>query len=342
MRKVLVPLLVVLFALGEAACGGNGPSGPVEVEIPDGAGARQIGARLERAGLIEFPRIFALYVRLRGEEGALKAGRYRFDRDDGWGDIVSALSRGEVVTYPITVPEGFTARELAPRIAELAGVPPDSVLTLLRDTALAGELGVPGPTLEGYLFPETYRFSEGLSPRQIIEAMVERYRAFWGPEERRLADSLGLDEREVVTLASIVEEEARHYEEGPVIAGVYLNRLDRGMLLQADPTVQYALGERRQRLLYRDIDRVASDPYNTYTQAGLPPGPIASPGESSLRAVLNPADVPYLFFVARPDGYHVFTETERQHINAKNRIRRELDRMEREAARGASDDERGG
>lgn len=334
----LLLLFFPFLLLGSAACGGDRPAEPVEVEIPEGAGVRQIGERLERAGLVSYPRIFALYVRVRGDEGALKAGRYRFDGEDGWGDIVSALSRGEVVTYALTVPEGFTAREIAPRIAELSGVPPDSVLSLLQDTALARELGVPGPTLEGYLFPETYRFSRGLPPRRIIGAMVDRYRAFWGPEERRLADSLDLDEREVVTLASIVEEEARHYEEGPVIAGVYLNRLERGMLLQADPTVQYALGERRERLLYRDIDSVASDPYNTYTQAGLPPGPIASPGESSLRAVLNPADVPYLFFVARPDGYHVFTETERQHINAKNRIRRELDRMERNAAGGSGSD----
>lgn len=134
---------------------------------------------------------------------------------------------------------------------------------------------------------------------------------------------MGFSEREVVTLASIVEEEARHPEERPVIAGVYLNRLAIDMMLQADPTVQYALGAPRERLLYRDIDSVADNPYNTYTHTGLPPGPIASPGEAALRAVLEPADVPYLFFVARPDGSHEFTRTAREHINAKNRIRRE-------------------
>ncbi len=128
-----------------------------------------------------------------------------------------------------------------------------------------------------------------------------------------------------MTLASIVEEEARIGEERPVIAGVYTNRLEIGMLLQADPTVQYALGEPRERLLYADIDRVADDPYNTYTHAGLPPGPISSPGAAALDAALYPADVPYLFFVAEPDGSHAFTRTAREHINAKNRIRAATD-----------------
>ncbi|MGB5676035.1 MAG: endolytic transglycosylase MltG, partial [Gemmatimonadota bacterium] len=147
--------------------------------------------------------------------------------------------------------------------------------------------------------------------------------AYWTPERRARLDSLSLDERGLVTLASIVEEEARVGEERPIIAGVYTNRLEIGMLLQADPTVQYALGEPKARLLFADIDRVADDPYNTYTHTGLPPGPIASPGAASLDAALYPADVPYLFFVARPDGSHEFTRTNREHVNARNRIRRE-------------------
>ena len=197
------------------------------------------------------------------------------------------------------------------------------MLAFMQDSAAAARFGVPGPGLEGYVFPETYRFSEGVEAREIVQAMVDRYRSFWGVEERRLADSLGLDEREVVTLASIVEEEARVPEERPIIAGVYLNRIELGWLLQADPTVQYALGEPKERLLYSDIDAVADNPYNTYTHPGLPPGPIASPGEASLRAVLQPADHSYLFFVARADGSHEFTRTAREHTNAKNRIRRE-------------------
>ena len=153
--------------------------------------------------------------------------------------------------------------------------------------------------------------------------MADRYREYWNIERRARLDSLEFDERALVTLASIVEEEARIAEERPVIAGVYSNRLEIGMLVPAETRGVYALGETKERLLFSDIDRVADDPYNTYTHAGLPPGPISSPGEAALDAALYPADVPYLFFVAEPDGSHVFTRTNREHINARNRIRRE-------------------
>jgi len=324
-RPGLTLSLVVVSAF--SGCGGErprpAPEEKVDVRIETGAVARAVGDRLEAAGLIDHPWLFSLYVRMKGAERELKAGHYRFTAGSGWGELLDAIRRGDVVTHPLTIPEGFTLREIAPRVALLSGVDLEMVRRLLENPRTAEELGVPGPTLEGYLFPETYRFSEGLPPREMLAAMIARYRAFWGPEERRLADSLGLDEREIVTLASIVEEEALIDEERPIIAGVYLNRLEIGMLLQADPTVQYALGEPKERLLFADIDRVADDPYNTYTHAGLPPGPIAAPGEASLRAVLEPADVPYLFFVARPDGSHEFTRTAREHVNAKNRIRRE-------------------
>jgi UPF0755 protein len=241
--------------------------------------------------------------------------------------MLDQLERGSVQTVPLTIPEGFTLRQIGARIAAFTGDSPDSIRLLLGDPAFVSGLKVPGPTLEGYLFPDTYRFADDLPARAVILALVERYREFWTLERRARLDSLGLTERELVTLASIVEKEARVGEERPVIAGVYWNRLQRGMLLQADPTVQYALGgEPRERLLYADIDSVAGHPYNTYTQPGLPPGPIASPGEAALDASLSPAEVPYLYFVARPDGSHEFTRTNREHINAKNRIRAESGR----------------
>jgi UPF0755 protein len=295
----------------------------LEVIVPQGSGALAIGRQLHLEGLVRSPRLFALAARIRGVEADLKAGRYLLEGGMGWSQILDVLALGEVVTFPLTVPEGFTIRELAPRVAEATGTTVDSVARLATDSAFVASLDVPGPTLEGYLFPETYRFAEGLPPEALLAEMVSRYRAFWTPERRARLDSLSLDERELVTLASIVEEEARVPEERPVIAGVYTNRLEIGMLLQADPTVQYALGEPKARLLFADIDRVADDPYNTYTHAGLPPGPIASPGEAALEAALHPAEVPFLFFVARPDGSHVFTRTNREHINARNRIRRE-------------------
>ena len=334
MKRVAFLLIAVCLLVSGAAAvvaryaatppaGGPASGEEVEFVVQDGAGALAIGRGLRDAGLVRYPRFFALAARARGVEGSLKAGKYRIVGGMSPAEILEMFASGRVVTFPLTVPEGFTIRELAPRVAEATGVEVDSVVRLTRDSAFVAELGVPGPTLEGYLFPETYRFAEGLEPADIVREMVERYRAFWTIERRARLDSLPLNERELVTLASIVEEEARVAEERPVIAGVYTNRLEIGMLLQADPTVQYALGAPKERLLFADIDRVADDPYNTYTHAGLPPGPIASPGEASLDAALYPADVPFLFFVARPDGSHEFTRTNREHVNAINRIRGE-------------------
>lgn len=323
-RRVRAALLSLLVAAA-AGCAGTPPPREVEVRIPAGASARQIGSLLEEAGLVRFPLLFSWTARATGVAGSLKAGRYRFASDASWFEILEALERGVVVTVPLTVPEGFSARQVADRVAAFSAAEPERVRALVEDTALAAALDLPGPTLEGYLFPDTYRFAESLPPEDVIRAMADRYRAWWTPERRERLDSLRLSERELVTLASIVEKEARVAEERPVIAGVYWNRLRRGMLLQADPTVQYALGEPKDRLLYRDIEAVADHPYNTYTQPGLPPGPIASPGGASLDAALSPADVPFLFFVARPDGSHVFTRTDREHVNAKNRIRAERD-----------------
>jgi UPF0755 protein len=322
-RAVTVVAMAAVVAAGACAVGGPPDGRDVEITVPEGAGARTVARRLQAAGLVDHPRLFALYVRLRGTAGSLKAGRYRFETGASWPDLARALERGTVATVAVTVPEGLTLEEVARRLEPVTSAGADSLIRLAKDSAFARSLGVPGPTLEGYLFPETYRFAEGIAPEAALRTLVDRYRRFWGPAQRSKADSAGLDELEVVTLASIVEEEARVEEERPIIAGVYLNRLERGMRLQADPTVQYALEEPKERLLYRDIRRVADDPYNTYTHAGLPPGPISSPGAASLRAVLDPADVPYLFFVARPDGSHVFTRTQSEHVEAKNRLRRE-------------------
>ena len=320
-----VTSIVVAAAVVFSATRRDGPPAgtAVDFRVPMGATLSSIATRLEDAGLIGSPLAFSLYARTKGAEAEMKAGRYRLVAGTGYADLLDTLRRGAVVTLPLTIPEGLTLREIAPRIAAFTGDSVEAVRALLEDTTWVDRLGIPGPTLEGYLFPETYRCAEETGASTIIETMAERYRDFWGDAERALADSLGMTEREVVTLASIVEEEARVAEERPRIAGVYLNRLEIGMLLQADPTVQYALGEPQARLLFSHIDQVADHPYNTYTNAGLPPGPIASPGAASLRATLEPEDHRFLFFVARPDGSHEFTRTNREHVNAINRIRRE-------------------
>ncbi len=295
----------------------------VQLQIVPGSHSRQIAQQLEESGLVGSALVFDVYTRVRGAGTELKAGNYEVSGHASYLEILGMLRAGAVVTLPLTIPEGLTVPEIAGHLAAHTGDPPDSVLTFLQDTFRVLEFGVPGPTLEGYLFPETYRFAEGIGYRAIAAEMIAMYRAFWSPDRRARADTLGLTEREVVTLASIVEEEAVHDAERQVIAGVYWNRLRIGMPLQADPTVQFALGTRRTRLLYRDIEAVADHPYNTYHRAGLPPGPIASPGEASLLAALAPAEHDYLYFVARTDGSHQFTRTLAQHNRARIEVRRE-------------------
>ncbi len=297
-----------------AACGSDGPA--VELSVPVGAGFSEVLDTLEDRGVVRRPGLFALYARLRGADREVRAGRYTLTEGGSWSGILRTLTRGEVMTMAMTIPEGFTLRQMAPRIAEVSGVSADSVMARLEGERLADELEVPGPTVEGYLFPDTYRFASGTRITTILRTMTDRYREMWTPERRARLAALEMTEREAVTLASIIQAEARHVEEMPTISGVYHRRLELGWLLQADPTVQYALGEPRERLLYAAIDSVADNPYNTYTQSGLPPGPIGAPGELAIEAALAP-EGDYLYFVARPDGSHVFTRSLVEHNRAK-------------------------
>lgn len=316
--------LAVLGLLSAAACGGNPHGDPVRFTIPEGAGLSTAADTLAGRGIIGSEGSFKLYARLRGADRRIQPGIYEMRRGTGWDEVLRKLTTGDVVKTRVVVPEGWTILQLAPRIAAAAGVPPDSVLVRLKQEGAATRAGVPGPTLEGYLYPATYTFPLGTPVDRMVTAMVERYRLAWTPEMKQRLAELGMSEREIVTLASIVEAEAKVWDERPTIAAVYHNRLRRGMRLQADPTVQYALGENRQaRLLFRDIDAVAGDPYNTYRRAGLPPGPIGNPSQGAIQATLDPAPVDYLYFVARPNGTHVFTRTLAEHNAAARASRAE-------------------
>jgi len=300
--------------LVSGACGGEGER--VEVVVPAGATLAQVTDSLVAKDVIHAPTLFRLYARLRGDDRRLKAGRYEFRSGSGWRVALGRLTRGEVETVPMTIPEGFQLVQMAPRIAELTRDSVDTVRAYLTDPELHVRLGLPGPGAEGYLFPDTYRFAPGVRVSDVVDAMANQYRSLWTPERRARLQELGMSEAELVTLASIVQAEARKTEEMPRIAGVYHNRLRLGWLLQADPTVLYALGGTRERLLYAAIDSVADNPYNTYTQRGLPPGPIGAPGAAAIDAALNPVD-DYLYFVAWPDGSHVFTRSLADHNRAK-------------------------
>lgn len=310
------------------ACGGDPVGEPVTVIVPNGAGMAEVADSLATNGIVDHPNLFRIYARVRGADTGVRAGRYAFRRGTSWGDLVEDLTRGRVQTAALTIPEGYNLRDMAPRIAAVTGLDADSVLSVLQDDSAHVRYEVPGPGLEGYLFPDTYRFAPGVPLDLVVRTMVRRYQQVWTPERRTRLDSIEMDEREVVTLASIIQGEARRREEMPTISAVYHNRLEIGYPLQADPTVLYALGGRRDRLLYAAIDSVADNPYNTYTQGGLPPGPINAPGEGAIEAAMNPADVEYLYFVARPDGTHVFTRHLVDHNRAKSEIRTEWERAQ--------------
>jgi UPF0755 protein len=306
----------ILFALilSITACGGTPQGAPIRVIVPKGASFSAASDSLNRAGLIGSTRFFRLYAQFTGKDRNIKPGTYLIKRGTPWSEIIDALHGGHGLVNTVTIPEGFTLAQIVPALATALSVPEDSVRAAVSDTAILNRLPMPRKTAEGYLFPDTYAFPDGTKPRDAVLEMVKRFEREWKPEWNARLDSLGRTKHEVVTLASIVEREAKIASERPVIAAVYYNRLKIGMPLQADPTVQYARGSHTNRVLLKDL--AIDSPYNTYKYPGLPPGPIASPGGASLHAALYPANVEYLYFVAMPDGHHEFRRTLEEHTAA--------------------------
>ncbi len=306
------------FALA-GACSPTPRGVPIRVIVPQGSTFGAATDSLEHAGLVSSPFFFKLYARVKKEDRNIKPGTYLLKRGTPWTDIVSALNGGHGLVNTITIPEGFGLIQIVPLLATTLHVPVDSVNAAVRDPALIARVGAAAPTIEGFIFPDTYAFPVGTTARAAVLEMVKRFEREWKPEWNASLATIGLDRNKAMTLASIVEREARRPEERPVIAAVYLNRLRTGMLLQADPTVQFALGKHKPRVLFKDLE--VDSPYNTYKFPGLPPGPIGSPGGASIRAALNPANVDYLYFVAAPDGHHEFRKTFAEHDLAKKAVR---------------------
>ena len=318
MRLAAAGVLVLSTLI--AACGSS-PDRAVRVSVPPGSIFAAAVDSLARAGIISSPRIFRLYASVRGRDRDLKAGTYVFEPGASWNDVLDALTRGKGLVHTVTVPEGFALSSIAQTIGRALSVPPESIVSAAADSALRRRLDVPTPTLEGYLFPDTYTFAAGTSPQEVVRMLVAQFERVWKPEWNARLQEIAMSRHDIVTLASIIEKEARLAEERPVISAVYHNRLKIGMLLQADPTVQYALGKHVDRVMYKDLE--VDSRYNTYKHTGLPPGPIASPGAASIEAALYPANVPYLYFVAHPDGHHEFRQTFAEHTQARAQIRRE-------------------
>jgi len=309
------------------------------VEVPPGAGAREVVRLLVRGGALSEERMAWRYVRWwKRDPRPFKAGEYAFAGALRPDEVLERVYRGDVKTYRFTVPEGMRADEVA-EIVERAGLGrADELRALVRDRAFLQELGLPGATLEGFLFPDTYAFARSPRARAVLQAMVARYREAWKRADAQRAPGIALDERQAVTLASIIEKETGRPEERPRISCVFHNRLRKGMALGTDPTVLYAKWLRTgawSRNITR-ADLAAPHPYNTYLVKGLPPGPIASPGEAALEAALRPESCGDLYFVSRNDGTHVFCPDLRCHNAAVQKWQVEYFREARRTARRRS------
>lgn len=284
---------------------------PVRVVVAEGATLDQTAVMLEEEGVVRFPPLFASVARLLGRGRSVRAGEYRFHTSMSPQEVLRMLCRGTVVLHKVTVPEGLTVRQIATLLETKGFAPREEILAASRDTGFIGAFGIEGDSLEGYLFPETYHFAMGLSPGELVKAMVRRFHAVYGQEMQARQDEKGWRLHEVVTLASIVEKETSCNEEKALIASVLANRLQKGMPLQCDPTVIYGLKDFDGNLTREHLR--TPNPYNTYLNKGLPPGPICNPGLDSLKAALYPADTSYLYFVSRNDGTHVFSPTLVEH-----------------------------
>lgn len=284
-----------------------------EIEIP--AGSSYTGALniLERNGIIKDYLPFMFLARLTASTNDLKPGYYNLSASMSPLEIFDKLIKGKVVQFAITIPEGTTLLGFKRKL-ERAGLIDEISWQLVYDKDFLASMNIDAPSLEGYLYPDTYNFSKGADPRLVFRIMVQRMRELFDEPLRQRAAELGRTEKEVLTLASIIEKEAAHDSERPLISAVYNNRLKKNMRLQADPTVLYGIRRKWRRIRYKDLRR--STPYNTYKMKGLPLGPIASPGIKSIKAALYPADVDYLFFVSMNNGLHHFSYNGRDHVKA--------------------------
>jgi UPF0755 protein len=282
------------------------------LDLPSGLDAREIVTRLESAGVIHSAGLARLYLLYSLQDPNLQAGEYRFTAPASTPQVLDRIIRGDVATYPVTIIEGLTLEETAAAIADAGFGDRARLLAAMADPTPIRDLDPAATDLEGYLFPNTYAFAHRTSEAQIVATLVETFRSLAGRELPRPSGPGDL--RRWVTLASIVEKETGLDSERPLVAGVFANRLRLLIPLGADPTVIYAL--KRAGTWDGNVrrpDLQVESPYNTYVNAGLPPGPICSPGLSSLRAAAAPTDTPNLYFVSRNDGSHVFAETLEEH-----------------------------
>ena len=281
--------------------------------VHKGATLRKVIYDLEKKGIIASKTPLRLWNRLTGHGTRIKAGEYRLNSDMAPLGVLNILSKGRIITHPVTIPEGFTIKQIAEELDKKGLTDKKAFSALAQDPDVVRSYGISGPSLEGYLYPDTYRFGRGQSAISIIDVMVKRFFEVTSPLQKKIGES-GMTFHQIVIMASLIEKETGQRGERPVIASVFLNRLKRGMRLESDPTVIYGIKDFNGNLTRKDLSQ--STPYNTYVIRGLPFGPIANPGEESIKAVLYPADTRYLYFVSKNNGTHHFSKTLREHNRA--------------------------
>ncbi|MBC7327106.1 endolytic transglycosylase MltG [bacterium] len=296
----------------------SGNGNPKEIEIKAGSSLLSIADNLKKEGLIRSKGVFIALAFLTGKVKKLKAGLYEISPNLSPYKILNMIAKGESKIVKVTIPEGFTIKQIGKRLEEAGLVSQNEFVALAQNAPVYLRAIVSAPTanLEGFLFPDTYFFPKGVDKERILKTFLENFRykvldKFWGKGVLPFYDTL--------KLASLVEWEAKHDEERRLIAGVLLNRLKKGIKLECDATVQYILPEHKEMITYKDLE--LNSPYNTYRVKGLPPTPICNPGIPSIEAALNPEPTDYLFYVALPNGYHIFSRTAEEHYRAVEKAR---------------------
>ena len=297
------------------------------VSIERGMSFRLIAEDLEKAGVVRDAESFGLAARILGAYKKVKAGEYEFTTNMTPIEVLEQLVKGKIKRYFVTIPEGYNVKEIAAALKSAGLVEPDVFVARALDPDLAASLGVAGPTLEGYLFPDTYEFTRGTSADDMIARMAEKFKKVYAEYEDE-AKARGMSMRKVVTLASIIEKETGAPGEREIISSVFHNRLKMGIKLQSDPTVIYGIAGFDGNITKRHLS--IKSPYNTYKIYGLPPGPIANPGKESIGAAIRPAKADYIYFVSRNDGTHKFSRTLKEHNEAVQEFQRQAKAVKEE------------
>ena len=304
----------------------------IKITIPKGSNLSQIAEQLQEREIISNPKSFVLAAHLMFKNKSLKAGFFNLQKVKHYRSLIRTLSTSQVHSVRITVPEGYQVKQIARLLAGQLNFAYDEFMHYMNDTTVLRQLGIESPSLEGYLFPDTYDFNDSDNPLIVIQKMVNRFHEMVDDSIRNAIKTSNRSLHEVLALASIVEGECMIDNERSLVASVYVNRLRKRMRLESDPTIQYIIPDGPRRLLNNDLD--IDSPYNTYKKRGLPPGPINNPGIKSIIAATWPAKTNYLYMVAVGDGTHSFTSDYDSFLKAKRRFQRVRRKVARDAKRG--------